>query len=300
MRVSTAQLQLRGTNAMLDRQSELSKTQMQLSTGKRILSPGDDPVGSTQILPLNEVISQNKQFIVNGESAQTRLMLEDSTLGQASNIITRVSELAIQGNNGSKSATDRTIIAQEIRQLQASLMDLANTTDASGEYIFAGYNVATTPFTESPAGTFNYTGDQGQRNVQLGAAQQVSVGNPGDAVFMNIAYSGGGTQSIFQTIEGLAVNFEANVQDTTSLTDINAALDNFLSVRATVGARLNTIDSQRLINDELIMQSKTTLSSIEDLDYADAVSRMNLQLIGLQASQQSFARIQNLSLFNFM
>jgi len=300
MRVSTAQMQLRGTTEMLERQSELSRTQMQLSTGKRILSPGDDPVGSTQILPLNEVISQNKQFKTNGESAQTRLILEDSTLGQVSNIIVRVSELAIKGNNDSRNATDRTIIAQEIRQLQASLMDLANTTDASGEYIFAGYNVTTAPITESPAGTFNYTGDQGQRNVQLGATQQVSVGNPGDAVFINVPYSGGGTQSIFQTIEDLATNFEANTQDTTSLTDINAALDNFLSVRATVGARLNTIDIQSLVSDELIIQSQTTLSSIEDLDYAEAISRMNLQLVALQASQQTFSRVQNLSLFNYL
>jgi len=300
MRVSTAQLQLRGTNAMLERQSELSKTQMQLSTGKRILTPGDDPVGTTQILPLNETISKNKQYTTNGESAQTRLALEDSTLGQASNIITRVSELAIQGNNGSLNATDRTIIAQEVRQLQASLMALANTADSSGEYIFAGHNVKTTPFTESPAGTFNYTGDQGQRQVQLGTSQQVSMGNPGDEVFMNIPYSGGGTQNVFQTIEDLATNFEANVQDTTALTDINAALDNFLSVRATVGARLNTIDNQRLVNEELVLQSESTLSSIEDLDYAEAISRLNLQLVALQASQQSYSKIQSLSLFNYL
>jgi flagellar hook-associated protein 3 FlgL len=77
-------------------------------------------------------------------------------------------------------------------------------------------------------------------------------------------------------------------------------MDNVLTVRAKVGARLNALDTQKEISEELILQSEKTLSGIQDLDYAEAISSLNLQLVGLQASQQAFTRIQNLSLFNYL
>lgn len=300
MRVSTAQIQSQGTTAMLDRFSNLAKTQLQLSTGRRMLQPSDDPIGSTQVLPLKEMVARHEQYGKNSDTAETRLILEDSTLGVVTNLLTRVSELAIQGNNEAMSAADRAAIAQELRQDLAALMSSANTRDGTGEYIFAGDNVDTAPILENPAGTFSYTGDAGQRNLQIGATRQLPVGDSGDVVFMNIPFSGGGSQSLFETIDTLITDMEANTPNTTVLQDIQSAMDNVLSTRARVGARLNAIDSQRLINDELILRSQQTIGDIEDLDMVEAISRLNLELVGLQASQQAFTRIQNLSLFNYL
>lgn len=300
MRISTNQVQFRATNAMIDRQAELSKTQQQLATGRRILSPSEDPVGTTQMFPLNELISNNTQLLKNADVADSRLSLEDRTLAGVTNLLHRVNELAIQGNNDSLGAQDRANVATELREHLQTLVGLANTTDANGEHIFAGTDVNTQPIVEAPAGTFTYQGDSNQRNVQIGESRQIPVGDPGDDVFMNIPFSGGGNQSVFATIEALATSFEANTSDQNAITDIQSALDNVLTVRASVGSRQQALDSQRQINEELILQGEKTLSEISDLDYAEAVSRLNLQLVGLQASQQAFGRIQNLSLFNYL
>jgi flagellar hook-associated protein 3 FlgL len=119
-------------------------------------------------------------------------------------------------------------------------------------------------------------------------------------VIMNVPFSGGGTQSIFETIDKLATDFENNSISSNSLTDIQSAIENVVTVRTKIGARLNAMDTQKNINDELTLQSQKTLSGIQDLDYAEAISRLNLQMVGLQASQQAFTKIQNLSLFNYL
>ena len=99
MRVSTTLMQFRATNAIIERESALSKTQMQIATGRRIVSPSDDPVGTSQIFPLNEVIEKNKQYIKNSDAAESRLSLEEKTLSSVTNLMQRVNELAVQGNN---------------------------------------------------------------------------------------------------------------------------------------------------------------------------------------------------------
>lgn len=300
MRVSTSQMQLSGTNAMLDRFSELSRTQKQLATGLRILKPSDDPVGITQIMPLRDIISINEQYNKNAGAAEARLKLEDTTLDSVTNILTRIHELAVQANNDTLGSSDRAALAEEVDQSLSTLMGLANTRDGNGEYIFAGDNVTVQPFTESPVGTFNYTGDNGQRNLQIGSTRQVAVSDPGDDVFVNLAFSGGGTQNIFETIDNFVNDLRSNTPDTNIITDLQTAMDTVFTTRAQVGSRLNAIDTQRSLNEELVLQSTETVSDIEDLDIADAISKLNLQLVGLQASQQTFTKVQNLSLFNYI
>ncbi|KPJ92057.1 MAG: hypothetical protein AMJ53_10165, partial [Gammaproteobacteria bacterium SG8_11] len=230
MRVSTTLMQFRATNAIVERESALSKTQMQIATGRRILSPSEDPVGTTQVFPLNEVIERNKQYIKNSSTAESRLSLEEKTLSSVTNLLQRVNELAVQGNNDTNSLEDRNAIAQELRQHLQTLMGFANTKDANGEFIFAGHAVTTQPFVEAPAGTFTYQGDNGQRSVQIGESRYVAVGDAGDDVFMNVPFSGGGNQSIFETIDALATDFEAGNFSPNAITDIHSALDNVLTV----------------------------------------------------------------------
>ena len=138
MRISTAQMQRQGTNAMLDRFTELARTQQQLATGLRILKPSDDPLGMTRVLPLRELISQNLQYNKNADSADSRLQLEDSTLGGVTNSLTRIYELAVQTNNDTLSSSDRIAIAEAVEQSLQTIMGLANTRDGNGEYIVRG------------------------------------------------------------------------------------------------------------------------------------------------------------------
>jgi flagellar hook-associated protein 3 FlgL len=306
MRISTAQMQNRGVTAMLDRQSDLSHTQQQLASGKRVLSPSDDILASTQALALQQVIETHEQYQSNANMAENRLTQEDATLGQMIELLQRARELSIQGNNNNATATGRANIAKEVRLLLESSVDLANTVDVNGDYLFAGHAVNTPPvqITENPVGSglydYSYTGDLGQRHLQVGATRQIAVGDPGQDVFFDVPESGGGLQNVFETLEQLAIDLESNTPNSVTPDDLLLAMDHLVSFRAKSGARLNAIDSNRLLNEDVVFQGRKTLSEVQDLDYAEAVSRMNLQLAGLEAAQQSFARIQNLSLFNFL
>ena len=307
MRISTLQMQNNGLNGILDRQSELSKTQQQLATGKRVLNPSDDVNATTQALALNKVIATHEQYQRNADSAISRLKQEEISLTNATDILQRIHELAIQDANPLLDATSRKSMAAEARVLLDQMIGLANSQDSEGEYIFSGYNVGTAPITatENPGGSglydYAYTGDAGQRNIQLSANRQIEVGDPGQDVFMDVPLSGGGTQSIFETLEQFALDLEANnTPNSVVPADMQVAIDHLGTFISKSGARQTAIEGQQQFNEDVVLQSKTTLSEVQDLDYAEAISRLNLHMVSLEASQQSFSKIQNLSLFNFL
>lgn len=118
-------------------------------------------------------------------------------------------------------------------------------------------------------------------------------------------------QDIFTTLQNLVRGLQSKTPEANdkigfhntmnrSLSDLNRSLDNILEVRGNIGARLNALDSQETINDAYRIQIREILSNVEDLDFAEAVSRLNLELTGLEASQKAFTRVQDISLFNFL
>lgn len=300
MRVSTLLSQQLAVQSMLDRQSTLSKTQLQLSTGRRILTPADDPVDAALSLNLKQTIGVTEQYQRNADVARNQLGLEESTLEGGVNLLQRLRELAVQANNDVVGAEGRASIAKEVRERLDELLGLANTRGADGNYLFSGFQGQVQPFAETSAGVFTYSGDQGQRTLQIGAERQIAVGDSGSMIFMDIPESGGGVRDIFTTIHGFVLDLEANTGSTTILTDLDLAIGRLLEVQTQIGARHNTIESQQDVNSGVVLQLKATLSEIEDLDYTEAASRLNLDLLGLQAAQQAYVRVQGLSLFNFL
>jgi flagellar hook-associated protein 3 FlgL len=300
MRIGTLHMFRQGVSSILDQQTRLFNTQNQLSVGKRIVNPADDPVGSAQLIGLSETAKTTAQFQRNILAVRTRLELQDSALGSVGDAVQRVRELTVSALNDTKGVEERTAIAAEIRQLADEVMALANRKDGNGQYMFAGYQVLTVPFSETAPGVFSYAGDQGQRQIQIGPARQMADGDAGQAVFMDISDGGGGFEDIFTTLETLATDLEANAPNPGSLDQLDRVIDHLLGFRATAGARLNALESQENINEALLVQLEQTRSTIEDLDYAEAASRLSQESVTLQAAQQAFVRVQNLNLFNFI
>lgn len=397
MRISTAQIFNQGLAALQNQQVAVSRTQLQVSSGNRIISPSDDPAASVQILNLQRELSLSAQHLANADKAENKLVFEEGNLQSAVGILQRVRELAVQALNDTNSAADRKTIATEIGQLNEQLLSISNTRDSNGDYLFSGFATNTQPYA-----TINgtYQGDQGQRNLRVGSNVLVESNDPGSDVFESsfiattITPGGGNTgsgaititsdsgvtetfipltftfaigppaqytvddgtnsvtfdytagqsveldsldpnfpsltvtlsgapadtdtivvdksvvtlnQTVFQTIDSFvtALN-DDNVGPDDSpnngdfLTNISASVDTIIDARAKVGARLNAIDSQREINDGIAFNIEKTLSGLQDLDYAEALSTLSLQLLGLEAAQQSFVRVQNLNLFNFL
>jgi len=300
MRIGTLQLFRQGINSILDQQTKLVGTQLQLASGKRITKPSDDPTGAARLLGLSESLKVTEQYQTNADYARSRLELEDTALGSVGDALQRARELTVQALNDTNGPQDRAAIAQEIRQLTDEILGLANRKDANGEYLFGGFQGQNPPFAHDGSGTFSYAGDQGQRELQIGPARRVADGDSGLDVFMKVPAAAGGFEDVFSTLYTLATDLEANAPNGASLDQIDAAMDHLLGYRATAGARLNAIDSQRSINAALLEQLTATRSDIEDLDYAEAASRLNQQSVTLQAAQQAFVKVQNLNLFNFL
>jgi len=190
MRVSTQTIHETGTNLMLQNQGNLVKTQQQLSTGKRILTPSDDPIAAAQALNVTQAALLNKQFSVNRASASSSLGLEENVLKQVTSILQSVHSSAVYAGNSTLTDVDKKILATELRGKFDSLVGVANATDENGQFLFSGYQASTKPFVQTGLNV-QYAGDQGQRMNQVGSVRQLAVGDSGTDVFERIRNGNG-------------------------------------------------------------------------------------------------------------
>jgi len=304
MRVSTSWTQQQSVNAMLRQQANVSQTQNQLSTGIKNLTPSDDPIAAKQILDLQESIDRTNQFQENADVAKARNNLESSTLMSIRENLLTVRESALQAmNEGTLTADDKLAINEEVKQVKESLLGLINTQDANSEYIFSGALSKTPTFSRVPTA---YQGGNIQRELQIGVDRKIADGDTGHEIFENIpSVTAAATRNIFDTLDafsdaltGAVTPYFDTIGD--ALADIDTTMDHVGVAEAKAGARLNALESQENENESYLLAMKTTLSETKDLDYAEAISRFQLENSVLQAAQQSFSKVQGLSLFNYL
>ena len=192
MRVSTSYIHMQGVQNILEQQSKIIKSQDQLSQVKKLLVPSDDPSGAARVVDINEALAQLAQYAENGSYATQRLNLEETTIDSSVNVLQRVRELAIQsGNTGTNDLRAQQAIASEMKEKLKELLDYANTKDASGDYLFSGFQSKILPFTTDGLGNYFYNGDQGQLALQIGSSRQVTSTNSGAEVFQLIRTGNG-------------------------------------------------------------------------------------------------------------
>lgn len=237
MRISSSQLYSQGLNAILNQQADLARTQLEVATGKRILAPSDDPAGAKRILDLNEALSLTRQFQSNADAAVSRLGTEDGVLSSVTNILQRVRELAILGNNVTVDPANRASLAVEVRERLGEMLGLANATDGKGEHLFGGFSSRTKPFVADGAGGFTYNGDQGARRVQIAPEVRVGDGHSGTEVFQSIL-NGNGT---FATREG-TLNAGSGVIDPGTVIDLGAWVPDTYTITFTTAADFEVRD----------------------------------------------------------
>jgi len=236
MRVSTQTIHETGTNLMLQNQGNLVKTQQQLSTGKRILTPSDDPIAAAQALNVTQAASMNKQFSVNRASASSSLGLEENVLKQVTSILQSVHNSAVYAGNSTLNDADKKILATELRGKFDSLVGLANTTDENGQFLFSGYQANTKPFVQTGLNV-QYAGDQGQRMNHVGSARQLAVSDSGTDVFERIKDGNG----IFSTAAD-ALNTGTGIIDKGSVTVPTDLTGANYEINFTVAAGVTTYD----------------------------------------------------------
>lgn len=214
MRVSTGMVFNAGLTSIQKQTSALLHTQQQVASGRRILTPADDPVAAARALEVEQAQSTNALYQVNQKAAGESLGLEENALVSVGDLIRNVRTLAVQGGAGTLSNADRRSIANELRQRFDELMGLANATDGSGLHLFSGYMGDTKPFSGSVAAGVAYSGDEGQRGMQVSASRQVAVSDSGNDIFMRIRNGNGSfVTSVSATNSGSGVIDAGTVTD---------------------------------------------------------------------------------------
>lgn len=411
MRISTNQVYQTGLSSLLTQQMRVTKLQEMLATGVKVQYASDDPISYAQIQWLNQRVSTTELLQTNCVNAQNALGLEESLLTNSVSSLQRLRDIQVLVGNGTLSDIQRKAYSVEVSDILTQLQAFGNTKDNNGNYLFAGGQTSTEPFSLNAAGEYVYNGDSTTRYQVISGSLQIAINDPGNGIFMNIP-GGNGSFTVSQTAtantgtaststgsvtneaayipdnytinfvsnsagqlvvmvsgaasgnvippsgspddaplyqEGMSVSFNGMTVDVSGmpnpgdafainpatntsifatiqsmvnnlslpystasekaaavtvnnqiLAQIDSALSNFTNMLASIGSRMNQVSSSSDSNQDLIDMSKEILKTLTDIDPVNVATEFNQELVNLQAAQESFVRLQNLSLFNYI
>jgi len=226
-----------GVFQMNSMQAALQKAQLQLSTGRRVLTPADDPVASARALEVTQSQSMNAQFATNRSDANSSLSLVDQALGTSDELLQDMKQLALNAGNAALSHQDRLALATELEGRLEDLLGQANATDGTGGYLFSGYKTGTQPFSRNATGAA-YAGDQGMRELQVASSRKLAISASGSSVFEEVITGNGtfltGADAGNAGRGGTGIISPGTVKDASALTGNKYTID-FTVVPATPG-----------------------------------------------------------------
>jgi flagellar hook-associated protein 3 FlgL len=306
MKISTTLYFDRSMQQMSNSQNELSKTQEQLSTGKQIVKPSDAPDKAALVTRLESELARQTGYQNTLKAVNVRLTAEETALKNTSDVMYRIKELTVQAANATLSSQDRQSITLEINTLKDQILSLANSQDSNGNYLFSGSKTGQPAFSKDATGRVMYQGDQARMKVNVGDSRRMNLNMPGSDAYVRIVRDdgkGGKTGvDFFQSLEDLAKAVQTgdvlNIQR--GIGEMDTLQNGISEGLGQVGADLTVVDMQNTVLDQVVLQLKSTRSDVEDLDYTAAVTKMNKDQLALEAAQNSFSKISQLSLFKFL
>ena len=306
MKVSTSMFFDKASSMLSNVQGSLAKTQEQLSTGKQIIKPSDVPEKAAVVTRLESELARQTSYQNSLKTVDIRLKSEETALTNTSDVMYRMKELAMQAANDTLSTADRQSVSLEMSQLRDQMLSLANSQDSNGNYLFAGSRVTKMPFSPDAKGMVNYQGDQNRMVIGVGDNRRMNLNMAGTDAFTNVVRDNGtgGRVGIgfFQSLNDLvdSVKNSDKVGLQRGLGEIDQLQQGLSNANAQVGTDMNVIDSQNNVLDEIVLRLKSTLSDVQDLDYTEAITKMNKDQLALEAAQSTFSKISQLSLFKYI
>ncbi|WP_286265358.1 flagellar hook-associated protein FlgL [Thalassotalea atypica] len=405
MRVSTAQFYFQNSLQLSNQQSNVNDQIKYISSGKDVLTAKDDAVAYGTLTGYKSELGNIDKYQRNITQAENRNSLQDTSFDNAERVLQQLKQTFIQANNGTLSDEDLASLGDLILNSQSELLDVANSKDETGGYIFSGYQIDVQPFAIQPDNTVSYQGDSGVRELQIAKNVMVETNQPGDDAFVNVKNALGDFSPIYNTnTSGISVNkaeinnpslnnvtpgagyppnYNFSFTSSTDLTvtdadgdvmfntttytpgqlislpngmevqingnplpgdnfdlapeqnisvfdtvkraidwvsvganptnsaqhavdygeileQIDASLNHITSRRTEAGVRLQLIENQGDNHQDTVLYLEQGRSNIEDLDFAKAVATFEQSQVALQAAQQTFVQVKNLSLFNYI
>jgi flagellar hook-associated protein 3 FlgL len=307
MRISSANAFQTSVNTLQRRQQDLSAAQEQLTSGKRVLRPSDDPAAAAQAERALAALSRSQAQQRALGASKDAMQLTESSLGQAGELLQQVREQIVAAGNGSVGDSDRRTMAQAIRGLRNDLFALANRTDGAGRYLFGGQGSDSPPFLDTATGV-TYNATQGELMAASGEASPLSVDGQAAWLLAPDPANPGATLSVFDSLDRVVDELlttgrtSAQVAQTVAdgLRNVDAGANNLGAWRSRAGEALNRIDG---IGDRLsqtALDAQRERSDAVDLDMLQAISDFQNKQTGYDAALKTYSIVQKMSLFDYL
>lgn len=273
----------------------LSNLQNEAATGHRINNPSDDPIGVGFVLQYKNETAYDQQYASNAQTAQGVLNYTSSVMNEASQVISRARDLAVQGSNGTLTESDRQSLAAEVGQLYQQMVTIGNS-QYNGQYIFNGQMTNKQPYSVASAETA--TTDGGQVMYDLGNQVNLPVNVPGSQFFGDA----GASDNAFGLLKQLQTALTNNDQSTIGklIGQFDSRSDQMLAGEAQVGALTNRAQLMQNRMSDLTQTVQGLLANVQDADLAKVITDLNTAQTVQTASLEVGAKVIQPTLVDFL
>ncbi|MDY0419666.1 flagellar hook-associated protein FlgL [Enterobacter sp. 170198] len=296
MRLSTLYMYKQSSESMTKRMSQSNDAYLRMSAGKTLLKASDDPTAATDAVKHQDALAKLEMYSSVRSRARSSLEFQDHILNGVGNLMTTtLKEKIVAAGSGAYSDEDRKALGKEIEGIRENMLDLANSRDASGRYIFSGFNTDTPAFDED--GRYQGRGDARKQTVADGTEMQTS--HLGDAVFGDI----------FVLLDNAVTELSRDPIDEDALKaalsaasqGIDAGINRLGETQAELGTNMQQLDALDLTGDVMI---NDTIVKVQDAIGADTsmlvtlVSESQMSELAFNASMYVYKNMQKMTLFN--
>jgi flagellar hook-associated protein 3 FlgL len=277
--------------------AELTKYQREVSSGKRVHAPSDDPAAWSEVVRERGEIAGVDQYVRSADSATSRLTVADTVLADIITKLTAARSAVVAGQGTIQSDSQREATAKELEGLRDAMFDDLNTM-FRGTYLFAGAKGLTQPFVKDVNGSVSgYRGDSNSISIDVDGNRAVAVSFDGSDLSQ-----GSAAEDVFATFARVidAVRSGDGAAMAAGLTSLEAAFDRAVRMQSGVGADLNALDDQRTRLSEMKLASTARLSKAEDANMAESITSMQQANTAYQAALSAVATRTNLSLLDYL
>ena len=305
MKISSNQYYEVLTKQLAKQQESIGELQTQLATGKKTAVPSSDIDSSLEGLSIKSVLQRQSAYETNLSYVKDRLTIEESVVTSFQDYVYRLKDLAITASSGTFSDEDIGFMKAEAEGVLEELISLSNSRDSQNSYLFSGTATNVQPFQKQADGSIAYKGNSAELNVQVDSGYEVQINSSGINLVGQVERITGGNSKNLD-IFAVTKDFIAAL-GTNTKTDISRSIDEFDELGNQVGGQISNLGiRQNLLEErlEIIEEKKTVyeqlLSNIEDTDYSEAITSLSSDMLALEAAQNTFAKVTQMSLFNFL
>ena len=309
-----------GLAGMQNNQSAIARLNQQIASGERLLAPKDDPIATTKVMELSNRVAMRTQFVANQDRAELTLKYENTVVQEVNAALNRARGL-ISGINAGHDPALRNSHAEQLKGVFNQLLDLANTRDPAGNYIFGGFNTGAQPFANAGdggtvlvvgpppvyegadttyAGTPLTPAPGGVRSIEVDVGRLIQVNDNLDSVFQA---NSGANSDLLKDLDAVIFNLPGAITQT-QIDDFVAQLDSTLSrldrIEHRIAGALTELGDVRQTTQSLLLQERNALGELRQVDQAAAIVELQTRQTALEAAGRAYARTANLSLFSFL